>query len=155
MNTLISIDRELEWLRRMVGQWELRQEYYCFPDEPQVLCGRESVKLIGGRWIMAQAVLENYSRTSTLDYDPVKGLFVGTAIDSLSNHLWVHEAALEAGALTLETFGPEYPVGDEPFFPTREVIVFSDKDRRVSQRSVLRECGEWQLLIETHARRVG
>lgn len=155
MITLLSIDRERKWHHRMTGEWELRQEYYCYPDEPHVTHGHESVRLINGRWIMLQAVLGSFSRTRTLDYDPEKGLFVGTGFDSLSNHLWVHEAALDGDALTLETVGPEYPVGDEPFLPTREVIAFQGRDYRVSQLSVLRDGGEWQILMETHARRVG
>lgn len=156
MNTLLTVGREHDWLRRMTGEWKLMQEYFCFPDEPLVSFGSESIRLIGGRWIMAQAEIGRYTRTSTLDFDPVKRLFVGTAFDSLSNHLWVHEATLDelGNTLTLETLGPEYPIGDEPFFPIKETTVFQNQNRRFSQMSILRESGEWQILIETHALRV-
>jgi hypothetical protein len=104
-----------EWLRQLIGEWEMEAGAVMGPDQPEVKSkGRESVKAFGEFFVIAEGSGEwqpgdmMYSRM-TLGYDPSKGKFVGTWVGTPMTNMWVYEGELDASGkvLTLDTEGPD------------------------------------------------
>jgi hypothetical protein len=118
--------KEHEWLQRFVGEWTFEGECVMGPDQPPMKStGSESVRSIGGLWVMGEGRGEmpgGGPSTSivTLGYDPQKRRFVGTFIASMMTYLWVYDGALDAAGkvLTLDAEGPTFS-GDGKWRNTR------------------------------------
>src|SRR3954452_23175039 len=80
---------------------------------PEKSTGTESVRSLGGLWIVADGQGEMpgggaATMVLTLGYDPQKQRFVGTWVGSMMTNLWVYDGTLDAAArvLTLNAEGP-------------------------------------------------
>ena len=107
--------KEHQWLQKLVGEWTSEAAMAMGPDKPPEKCvGTESVRSLGGLWILAEGQGEMpgggvATTMMTLGYDPQKKRFVGTWIGSMMTYLWAYDGALDATerVLTLDAEGPD------------------------------------------------
>ena len=148
---------EHRWLHKLVGEWDMEAESAMAPGEPPMkTTGTESVRSLGGLWIVAEGEGEmpgGGSGTSlmTLGYDPQKERYVGTWVGSMMTHLWVYDGSLDAGkkVLTLNSEGPGMS-GDGKLAKYRDVIELKSDDHRVLTSHVQGEDGSWQSFMTAH-----
>lgn len=137
------------FLEGLVGEWSIEHEVVPGPgQEPVRFGGRESARLLGGRWLVAEGTREVGGRTMTsiltVGYDSSRGYFVATYVDEMQGRLWMYEGSLDADerVLTLETEGPF--MGDpNHLVPFRHVIERTEDGRWLTRTSILGPDGEW------------
>jgi Protein of unknown function (DUF1579) len=152
--------KEHRWLHKLVGEWTSESEATMEPGKPPERCtGTESVRSLGGLWILAEGQGEMpgggaATMVMTLGYDPQKTRYVGTWIGSMMTHLWVYDGALDAAerVLTLEAEGPSM-AGDGKMAKYRDVIELKSDDHRVLTSHVLGDDGQWHGFMTAHYRR--
>jgi Protein of unknown function (DUF1579) len=152
--------KEHQWLHKLVGEWTVESEATMEPGKPpEKGTGTESVRSLGGLWIVAEGQGEMpgggaATMIMTLGYDPQKTRYVGTWIGSMMTHLWVYEGALDAAerVLTLEVEGPSM-AGDGKMAKYRDVIEVESDDHRVLTSHVLGDDGQWHRFMTAHYRR--
>ena len=142
-------EKEHAWLQQLVGEWDSEAEMIMAPDQPPVKSkGSESVRAIGGFWVMAEnkgdAFGQPFTGILTLGYDAENKHYVGTWIDSMTGHLWTYRGKVDAAGtkLTLETQGP---CADRPgeLCNFRETLEIKSKDHKVFSSSLQMEDGTW------------
>ncbi len=154
-----SPQEQHEWLQQLVGDWTVTAEATMAPGtDAMKMESTESVRSIGGLWIMAEqnASMMGTPITSimTLGYDPQKEAFVGTWIDSMQTHMWSYVGTLDAAkkVLTLDTKGPSF--GDpSKIADYRDVIELKSADHKVLTSSVKEENGTWNTFMRAEFRR--
>lgn len=152
--------KEHHWLQKLVGEWTYESEASMGPDQPPVKCGgTESVRSIGGLWVLAEGRGEMpggapATMLLTLGYDPQKKRFVGTFIGSMMTSLWVYDGELDEAerVLTLNAEGPDFTVPGKTA-KYKDVIEFKSDDQRVLSSHVLGEDGKWQEFMTANYRR--
>jgi hypothetical protein len=158
MNT--KPQKEHEWLHKLVGEWtfevEASMEPGCAPGHFQ---GSESVRSLGGLWIVAEGQGEMpgggaATTMMTLGYDPQKKRYLGTWVGSMMTHLWIYDGALDATGrvLALDTEGPGMTV-EGKMTKFKDVIELKSDDHRVLTSHMLAEDGEWHHFMTAHYRR--
>ncbi len=150
---------EHQWLERFVGEWESEAEVRMAPDEPPMrYTATETGRMVGGFWAVTESKGEAmdtpFTSILTLGYDPGKGRYIATWVDSMTSHLWQYEGEIRAdgNALTLTTEGP-CPLSPTGMSKFREVIEFKSPDHKVFTSSRLGEDGEWIPMVEVNSRR--
>jgi hypothetical protein len=151
---------EHRWLQKLVGKWTYEIQTAAGPDHPPMrLTGSETVRSLGGLWVVCEGRGENPDGTTgvsimTLGFDPEKERFVGTFVGSMMTNLWVYEGTLDpaGNALTLDTEGPGY---NTPRAKYKDVIAFNGDDERVMTSAWLREDGGWEEIMRSTYRRSG
>ena len=152
--------KEHQWLQKLVGEWTSEADATMEPGKPpEKFQGAESVRSLGGLWILAEGRGEMpgggaMTTLMTLGYDPQQQRYVGTFIGSMMTHLWVYEGTLDAAGkvLTLETEGP-HMASEGKMAKYRDVIEFKGEDHRVLTSHLLGEDGKWQPFMTAHYRR--
>ena len=103
---------ENAWLEQLVGDWEFTASA---PECGEMPPGRETVRSLGGFWIVAEGsgiAPDGTSVTSllTLGYDARLGGFTGSWVGSMMPYMFVYEGTLDpaANALTLDCEGPDF-----------------------------------------------
>ncbi|HEX8295971.1 MAG TPA: DUF1579 domain-containing protein [Chthoniobacteraceae bacterium] len=151
--------KEHAWLERFVGEWETSAEICCNPAEPPMLCaGTETAAMLGGFWLVARGSSEMgkmpFESVLTLGYDPKRGKYVGTWIDSMTSHLWQYEGTVNAAGniLTLDTEA-EFPGAPGKLSRFKEVTEFKSDDHRIFTSSIEGENGEWRTTVTVNYRR--
>ena len=152
--------KEHQWLQRLVGEWTYETEATIEPGKPpEKATGTESVRSLGGLWILAEGQGEMpgggaATTLMTLGYDPRKKRYVGTWIGSMMTHLWVYDGALDAAGrvLTLESEGPGM-AAEGKMAKYRDVIELKSDDHRVLTSHVLGDDGKWHAFMTAHYRR--
>jgi hypothetical protein len=151
--------KEHEWLQQFVGEWDNQMEMTMEPGQPPIKAeGTESVKAIGGLWVVShgRATCFGTEVTSvlTLGYDSGKKKYVGTWIDSMHNHMWHYEGTVDAAGktLTLNTEGPN-PADPAKVSKFKETIEFKSKDHRVFSSSIQTDDGKWMTFMTMNQRR--
>lgn len=152
-------EKEHEWLKQLVGEWETEFEYNLGPDAPsQKSQGTESVRAIGELWTVAEnkssASETPFTGIMTLGFDPDKKKYVGTWIDSMFNYLWRYEGTVDKGGkvLTLLTEGPNPGVPGK-LCKFKEVIELKSKDHKVFTSSLQGEDCKWSTMMTINYRR--
>ena len=156
----IEPQREHQWLQKLVGEWTFEADATMKPGEPPVKSkGTESVRSLGGLWILAEGQGEMpgcgpATTMLTLGYDPQKKRYLGTWIGSMMTHLWTYNGALDpaGGVLTLDTEGPSM-AGDGKLAKYQDVIEFKSDDHRILSSQILGEDGKWNRFMTAHYRR--
>ena len=156
----VEPQKEHQWLQRLVGEWTFENESTMKPGEPPVkFGGTESVRSLGGLWILAEGQGEMPGggpavMLMSLGYDPGKKRYVGTWIGSMMTHLWVYDGALDGAGntLTLESEGPSM-AGDGKMAKYRDVIEMNSDDHRVMTSHAQGEDGKWNQFMTAHYRR--
>lgn len=148
------------WLQRLVGEWDTEVQCFMTPDGPPATHhGRECYRMIGGFWLHGETTGKDmeppFRSVLTLGFDPGKGKFIGTWVDSMTSALWVYEGGLDetGNVLTLETEGccPFHPGRPTKF---RDVLEIKDKDHKVYRGMMLGDDGKWNTGLVVTARRV-
>jgi hypothetical protein len=153
----IEPQQEHQWLQQLVGEWTYAAEATMEPGQPPSRFeGSESVRSLGGLWILAEGQGEMpgcgaATTVLTLGYDPQKQRYVGTWIGSMMTHLWVYDGAPdEAGrVLTLNAEGPHMTDAGK-MAQYKDVIEFKSDDHRVLTSSMLGDDGEWHKFMVAH-----
>lgn len=148
---------EHRWLQKFIGEWDMEAESDSGPGEPPVkTTGTESVRSLGGLWIVAEGEGEmpgggTGHSLMTLGYDPQKKRYVGTWMGSMMTYLWLYDGSLDAGGkvLTLNSEGPSMS-GDGKMAPYQDVIEFKSDDHRVLTSHMKGEDGSWQVFMTAH-----
>jgi hypothetical protein len=155
MNTAPQTDHN--WLHELVGEWAY--ETAASEGSSKTYRGTESVRSLGGLWILAEGngEMPDGSRATTLmtlGFDPQKGRFVGSWIGSMMTHLWLYDGELDASGrvLALDCEGPSMS-GDGKMATYQDVIAVKDDDHRTLTARVLGEDGNWNTLMTVHYRR--
>ena len=152
-------EKEHEWLKQLVGEWEMESEMIMVPGQPpHKTKGKESVRAIGGLWVVSELTHESpmgpMTALMTLGYDPQKKKYIGTWIDSMMNHMWHYDGTLDATGkiLTLESEGPNMmdPTKRAQY---RDVIEIKNKEHKVMTSSALGEDGKWVTFGTVNFRR--
>ncbi len=154
-------EKQHEWLKRFVGEWTNEAECLMGPGQPvQTLRGRESVRMLGDLWIVAEGTSSTPgggSMTSlmTLGYDPHKKRFVGSWIGSPMASQFVYEGELDAAGvvLPLTSTGPSF--ADPAKIATyQDVQEIHPDGRRVMWSQVRGDDGAWTRFMTVNYRRV-
>ena len=155
--------KEHQWLQKLVGEWTYETEMPMGPDQPvQKFQGTESVRSLGGIWIMGEGKGEMpgggaATMIVTIGYDPQKKAYVGTWVGSMMTHLWVYKGELDAAerVLTLNAEGPKMtPEGPaEGTARYQDVIEFLSDDHRTLTSRIQGDDGEWNQIMQAHYRR--
>jgi hypothetical protein len=152
--------KEHEWLQKLVGEWTFEVEATMEPGKsPEKFTGTESVRSLGGLWIVAEGHGEMpggcaATTIMTLGYDPQKKRYVGTFVGSMMTWLWVYDGALDAAGrvLTLDTEGPDM-TAEAKIAKFRDVIELRSNDHRVLTSHMLGADGKWHGFMTGHYRR--
>ena len=158
MNT--EPQKEHQWLQKFLGEWTSEAEATMEPGKPpEIFKGTESVRSLGGLWIVAEGQGEMPGAGSvvtimTLGYDPQKKRYTGTWVGSMMNHLWLYDGGLDAAerVLTLETEGPGM-TDQSKMDRYRDVIEFKGDDHRVLTSHHLGDDGTWRPFMTASYRR--
>jgi len=154
--------REHEFLKKLVGTWQVESECMMGPDQPPMKqMGRERVRMLGGLWAMCEAEGEVpgggvANNLLTIGYDPKKKQYVGTFISSVMTHLWVYENGSldrDGNILTLYADGPNM-CGGSGLAKYKDVIEFESADHRTLTAYMQQAEGGWQKFMTAHYRRV-
>ena len=152
--------QEHQWLQKLVGEWTYETEASMGPDQPPMKTGgTESVRSLGGLWVMAEGQGEMPDGSAattvmTLGYDPQQKGYVGTWIGSMMTYLWVYDGTLDADGrvLTLAADGPDMSV-EGKMAKYKDVIEFKSDDHRVLTSHMLGEDGTWHQFMTANYRR--
>jgi hypothetical protein len=151
--------REHQWLQKLVGEWTYEVEGApAKPGEPPTkFTGTESVRLLGGLWVVAEGQGEmpgggQATTILTIGYDPDKKRYVGTWIGSMMPNLWVYEGSVDGNALSLDTEGPDMSEKGKTA-KYRETIEFKSDDQRTFTSRMLGPDGSWKTIMTANYRR--
>lgn len=158
MNT--EPQKEHQWLQKLVGEWTYETVATMEPGKPpEQFTGTESVRSLGGIWILAEGQGEmpggdTATVLMTLAYDPQKKRYVGTFIASMMPHLWVYDGELDADerVLTLNSEGPSM-AAEGKMAMYKDVIEFKSDDHRVLTSHTLGDDGQWHGFMTVNYRR--
>lgn len=145
---------EHAWLRKLVGEWTFDVAATMEPGtSPERFRGTESVRTLGGLWIVAEGEGEmpgggTAKTIMTLGYDPRRQRYVGTWIGSMMTHLWVYDGELDAKGtvLTLDTEGPDMSA-EGKMARYQDVIEFVNDDCRLLSSQMLGADGAWRRFM--------
>jgi hypothetical protein len=152
---------EHAWLRQLVGVWDVAadvtgEEAAGAPEMEMRLV--EKVEALGDYWIVSQLSADfggiPFRSRMTVGWDPAKGRFVATWVDTLSTYLWVYDGELDAArkTLTFEAVGPS-PMDPAAATRFRDVTEFDGPDLRRNSSWIQGPDGEWSLLMRSIATR--
>jgi hypothetical protein len=154
---------EHQWLDKLVGEWDTSADCNMGPDqEPFKGKGHETVRSIGGLWVVAEGKGEmpgggTAHMVLTLGYDPEKKRYVGTWIGSMMTILWVYDGELEADGKTLSLYAKGPNMTETGFGQGtalyRERITFVTDDHRTWTSAVQGEDGQWNHIMQADYRR--
>jgi hypothetical protein len=152
-------EKEHQWLKQFVGQWDSESEAKMSPDQPPMKCtGTMSSRMLGGFWLVAELTGEMPGMTvtaiQTIGYDPAKKKYVGTWVDSVTTYMWKYEGTVDDSGktLVLEAEGPNFMAGDK-IMKFRDAYTFKSKDHIVTTSSAQSEDGSWVQFMTGHFRR--
>ncbi|MBI2276779.1 MAG: DUF1579 domain-containing protein [Dechloromonas sp.] len=151
---------EHQWLQQLVGEWTTEAQ---MATEPAEACkGTESVRSLGGLWVLAEGRGEmpdggSATMLMTIGYDPGKKRYVGTWIGSMMTHMWLYDGELDASrtVLTLNSEGPDMSPGAVPgrLAKYKDVIELKDADHRTLTSHCLGADGQWQQFMTARYQR--
>lgn len=150
--------KEHQWLQKFVGQWATETEISMPGQEPMTIEGEETVKSLGGFWIISDLKCDfdggQMHGVMTVGYDPRSKQYVGSWIDSMTNYFWKYEGELDASGkkLTLNSEGP-CPMKGGELTKMRDVVEFVDDDTRTLTSYAQDENGQWQSFMKMTATR--
>ncbi len=152
---------EHQWLQKLVGEWTYETEVMMGSGQPpEKSTGTESVRSLGGLWILAEGQGEMpgcgiATTILTLGYDSQKQQYVGTWIGSMMTYLWVYEGELdtEERVLKLNAEGPAMTGEEGKMAKYKDITEFKSDNHRVLTSHMLGDDGQWHKFMTTHYRR--
>lgn len=151
--------KEHEWLKQLAGDWDTTAEMK-MEGQPAMSCkGTEDARMLGGFWLVSEGEAHPMGMTiqsrMTLGYDTKAKKYVGTWIDSMTEHMWKYEGTLdETGkVLTLNTEGPNF-MTDGKLTKFKDVIELKDKNTKILTSHIQLEDGSWvEFMTGTYIRK--
>ncbi|MCA9052759.1 MAG: DUF1579 domain-containing protein [Planctomycetaceae bacterium] len=148
---------EHAFLKRFVGEWTTESQCQMGPDQPAMPCqGKFNARMLGDFWLISDTegsmAGASVHAVLTLGYDPQQQKYVGTWVDSMMNHLWKYEGAVEGEKLILEASGPNLLAGGRPAL-FRDIYEFKSADEIAVSSQMQTEDGAWVTFITGTARR--
>lgn len=152
--------KEHEWLNKLLGDWTYEMDCSMGTDQaPSKTTGFESVRSIGGLWVVAEGEIKSPDAEPaltmmTLGYDPNLKRYVGTWVGSMMTHMWIYNGELDASGkvLTLNSEGPDfYTPGKTAKY--QDIIELKSDDKRTLSSQVLDANGKWQWFMTAHYQR--
>ena len=145
--------KEHEWLQQFVGEWESKAEASMGPGQPPMQChATMQARVLGGFWVICEHAGDmpgtKYNAIQTIGYDPQTKQYVGSWVDSMTNHMWRYTGTVDATGqiLTLEAEGPSFlEPGKTAQF--RDAYEFKSVDHIVATSSMLGPDGEWVVFM--------
>lgn len=141
--------KEHEWLKQFEGKWETISKVTPGPGMDPVECeGKIESKMLGGFWVVSDfqsdMAGEPMHAIQTIGYDAEKKLYIGTWVDSMTNHLWKYEGSVDKTGkiLTLQADGPSFTKPGEKS-PYRDIYEFVNKDEVKFSSQIQGEDGKW------------
>lgn len=157
----IEPQKQHAWLTALVGAWSHETEVSMDPGAPpRRFRGAETVRTIGGLWIVCEARTEQGCDGEpghtliTLGYDPRTARFVGTCVASMMAEMWVYDGALdETGTrLSLHTSGPSMKCDGSTARYVDIIEIVSERERVLRSRTE-GEGGAWiEFMTGTYRR---
>ena len=151
--------KEHEWLKQFAGEWDTDAEMVMEPGKPPVKSkGSESVKLLGGFWLISEMKMECFGTemtgVMTVGYDAKKKKYVGTWVCSMCDWLCEYEGSVDAAGkvLTLNCEGPS-PTDPSKLVKMKDVMELKDKDTRVLTSFIQGDDGKWTQFMTLTAKR--
>lgn len=148
-----------KWLDQLVGTWTVESEMNAGGDEPIKCVGTDTVRSIGGRWVICDLKSEipgmgPMAAVLTIGYNTEKGTYQGAWVDSITDLLWVYTGTLDPTRkiLTLEAKGPNMMDPGKGDMLYRDVIEIKSADHRTLTSSAMVE-GEWVQFATANYRR--
>lgn len=152
-------EKEHQWLRQFVGEWETQAEGSMGPDQPPMECqGSIASRMLGDRWLVNEMKGDILGTPligiQTIGYDPAKKKYVGTWVDSMTNHMWQYEGTVDATGkiLTLEAEGPNF-MAEGKMTKFRDSYEFTSADQIIATSSMLGEDGKWITFMTGQSKR--
>lgn len=151
--------KEHQWLKHFEGQWETESEGAAGPGQPPMKCkGEMTGKTLGGYWVICQYKADmmgtKMEAMQTVGFDPIAKKFVGTWVDSMMNHMWKYDGALDKSGKTL-TLGAEGPNFTAPGKTAkfRDVYTMMNQDHITIKSEMQGDDGKWITFMTGHMRR--
>ncbi|MEZ6061756.1 MAG: DUF1579 domain-containing protein [Planctomycetaceae bacterium] len=152
-------EKEHAWLQQFVGEWESESEASMGPGQPSIKGkGAMSSRMLGEFWVVSEITGDigggSIHAIQTIGYDPRKKKYVGTWVDSMMNHMWKYEGAVDDSGklLTLEAEGPNF-MDEKKLTKFRDSYEFKSPDHIVATSSMQGEDGKWIIFMTGHIRR--
>jgi hypothetical protein len=151
--------KEHEWLRQFVGEWDAESEGSMGPGQPTMKSkGTIKSRMLGGFWMISESEADVFGSKihaiQTIGYDSEKKKYVGTWIDSMLSYLWRYDGTVDSAGkvLTLEAEGPNFmAAGKTTKF--RDAYEFKSKDHIVATSSMQQDDGKWVTFMTGNLRR--
>lgn len=151
-------EKEHEFLKRFIGDWETNVEALMGPEQPAVKCtGRIQGKMLGDLWIintvksqMGDVTVEGLQ---TIGYDPVQKKYIGTWVDSMMNHMWKYEGTVKGDEITLSAEGPSLE-GDGKTTTYQDIYEFTSATEMKITSKAKTASGEWVTFMTGTAKRM-
>lgn len=149
---------EHKWLQSLAGEWQTEATMYAEGEEPVTTTGTETIRTVGGFWIVCEHQGEfmdqPFTGIMTLGYDTEKQQTVGTWVDSITGQLWTYQGTLDeaAGTVTLHTEGC-CPLTPGVTLRIKEVLEVKGPEQKVFTSYVEQEDGTWLKGMQIVAKR--
>jgi hypothetical protein len=141
--------KEHQWLEQFAGKWTSQSKSIAFGEQPAMECsGEAQARLVGKFWIVlnlkGQTAGQTFTAVQTIGYSPSKEKYIGTWIDSMTDHLWRYEGSVDESGkkLSLTAMGPNFMTG-EGQVKYRDSYEFASSDRIVTTSEIQGEDGKW------------
>jgi len=122
------------FLKQFSGEWDCETECFMPGGPAQKSKGTMSGMMVGDLWsvlaVKGDMMGMPYHGQGTFGYDPEKKMYIGTWVDSMSNHLWRYEGKVEDNKLIFTAEGP-CPMKPGTMSKFRDTWEFKSKDQLV------------------------
>src|SRR5262245_57892754 len=151
--------KEHEWLKQFVGEWDSEAEAVMVPGQPAVKCkGSMKTRMLGDFWMVCNVKGDMMGTTieaiHTVGYDSQTKKYVGTWVDSVMNHMWKYTGTVDSTGkiLTLEAEGPNMtqPGKNAKY---RDVYEFKSKDHFTMSSAMQGDDGKWTQFMKSEVKR--
>lgn len=156
---MVAPQKEHLWLKQLAGEWEFEGEGIIAPDQPPIKSsGTESSRMIGDFWLVGECDMKFMNipikAVLTVGFDPKKEKYVGTWVDSMSDHIWHYEGWVDESGkvLTLEAEGPDHRTPGK-MAKFRDIWEIKSENHKVLTAKMQDENGDWITFGTTHYRR--
>lgn len=151
---------EHEFLQKFVGEWTTSQKGEMAPGQAIETKGTISSRSLGGFWVINTMKAEMpgmaFEGVQTLGYDPEKGKYVGTWVDSMTSMIWHYEGTLdeETNRLVLEADGPNFMTG-EGTTKFQDIYQFTSDTEVIIESKMMGPDGEWVTFMSGTGTKTG
>ncbi|MBY0336890.1 MAG: DUF1579 family protein [Acetobacteraceae bacterium] len=148
------------WLHRLLGDWTYESECTGPDGTPMRASGRESVRPLGGYWVMGEMDGTMPGGTTarcvvTMGFDTRSGRFRGSWIGSMMGHMFVYDGVLSEDGMTLSLDNEGPSLTGEGTARYRDVVELQDEDTRLLRSFAEAPDGSWTPLMSVTFRRAG